>query len=229
MDHTEAVRGNAAERYAIGDLPLVEVEEFERHFFECPQCSEELRALSILVTNARAVFSEPVMVAPPVIQPAAVPAASQPSVVEKVPVPKVRWWQERWVLGPAFAALAVIAFVSVDPGLRTPSNKIEQISAFPIYGASRGEETVVAPSVNSTAFMLYMDKNWDGSSESYFAEILDEASNTERASLTVQDPGSGHLLEVKIPTKSLTPGRYDLIVKDGNKELAHYPFTLRIN
>jgi hypothetical protein len=34
MDHPEAVRSNAAERYAIGDLPLMEVEEFERHFFD---------------------------------------------------------------------------------------------------------------------------------------------------------------------------------------------------
>src|SRR5579872_4049465 len=111
MDHTEAVRSNAAERYAIGDLPLVEVEEFERHFFECSQCSEELRTLSVLVTNARAVFSEPVMVSPPVFQPAAEPVVAvvqpveaQPRVIEKVRA----WWRQPWVLGPAFAALAVI-------------------------------------------------------------------------------------------------------------------------
>ncbi len=229
MDHTEAVRGNAAERYAIGDLPLVEVEEFERHFFECPQCSEELRTLSVLVTNARAVFSEPVMVAPPVIQPAAVPVASQPRVVEKVPAPKVRWWREPWVFGPAFAALAVIAFVSADPSLHGPGNKIEQISAFPVYAASRGEETLVTPSGNSAAFMLYMDKTWEGSSESYRAEIRDEVSNADRADLTLKDPGPGRFVEVEIPTQALIPGRYVLAVKDGDKEVARYPFTLRLN
>jgi hypothetical protein len=231
MDHTEAVRGNAAERYAIGDLPLVEVEEFERHFFECPQCSEELRALSILVTNARAVFSEPVMVAPPVIQPAAVPVASHPSVVEKVPAPKVRWWREPWVLGPAFAAMAVIAFISADPGLRTHAGKIEQVSAFPIYAAARGEETMVTPPGNSPSFMLYMDKTWESAPEFYLAEIRDETSNAPQASFTLKDPGAGHFLEISIPSRSLSPGRYILVVQDAsnkNADLARYPFTLRV-
>src|SRR5450755_1263150 len=106
MDHKEAERSNAAERYVIGDLPVVQVEEFERHFFECPQCSEELRALSILASNARAVFVEPpVSAAPPAVVP-------QPRVVEKARA----WWREPWVLGPALSALAVVVFLSVGPG-----------------------------------------------------------------------------------------------------------------
>ena len=236
MDHPEAVRSNAAERYVIGDLPFVEVEEFERHFFECPQCSEELRTLSVLVTNARAVFSEPVMVSPHVIQPAAAPpvvvaqpVVSQPNVVEKARAPKVRWWREPWVFGPAFAALAVIAFVSADPTLRAPGSKIQQVSAFPVFSAARGTETLVTPSGNSSAFMLYMDKNWEGSSESFRAQIRDEASNADRADLTITDPGPGRFVEVEIPTQALTPGRYVLSVKDGDKEVARYPFTLRLN
>ena len=58
MDHESAVRANAVERYVLGDLPLAEVEDFERHFYECSQCSEELRALSILTANLRVVLSE---------------------------------------------------------------------------------------------------------------------------------------------------------------------------
>jgi hypothetical protein len=231
MDHPEAVRSSAAERYAIGDLPLMEVEEFERHFFECPQCSEELRALSVLVTNARAVFSEPVVITPRAFQPAAEPAmpavrsASQGGIAGKVRA----WWREPWVFGPAFAALAVIVVFAVDPALRAPASKIEQVSAFPVYAASRGEETLVTPSGKSEAFMLYMDKNWEGSSESYRAEIRDEGSNADRADLTLRDPGPGRFVEVEIPTQALTPGRYVLYVKDGDKELARYPFTLRLN
>jgi hypothetical protein len=229
MDHPEAVRSNAAERYAIGDLPLMEVEEFERHFFECPQCSEELRALSVLVTNARAIFSEPVMAASPVFQPAAEPPVvvvekSEPRITDRVRA----WWREPWILGPSFAALAVIAFISANPALH-PAGKIEQISAFPVYSAARGAETLVTPSGNSPAFTLYMDKNWEGSSQSFRAEIRDEASNADRADLTLQDPGPGRFVEVEIPTQALTPGRYILSVTDGDKEVARYPFTLRLN
>ena len=230
MDHPEAVRSNAAERYAIGDLPLMEVEEFERHFFECPQCSEELRALSVLVTNARAVFTEPAVFSEPVSPRVFEKVATEPVASSRGVVAKARaWWREPWILGPAFAAAAVMAFVSLDPALHAPGSKIQQIAAFPVYAASRGEETLVTPSATSPSFTLYMDKNWEGSSESFRAAILDETSNTDRADLTLRDPGPGRFLEVEVPTQALTPGRYVLSIKDGDKEVARYPFTLRLN
>jgi anti-sigma factor RsiW len=58
MDHLDAAHMKAVERYMLGDLSVSEVEEFERHFFDCPQCSEELRTLTIFQENARAVFVE---------------------------------------------------------------------------------------------------------------------------------------------------------------------------
>jgi hypothetical protein len=219
MDHAEAVQHNAAERYTIGDLPVAEVEEFERHFFECPQCSEELRALSILVSNARAVFVEPAVVAAP---PAVVP---QPRVIEKARA----WWREPWVLGPAFSAIAVVVFLSLSPGLQQRAGKIEQVSSFPLFAASRGEETPVTPAAGATSYTLYMDKTWEGSSDSYRAVIRDETGNTERASFSLKDPGPGRFVEISIPTGSLSAGRYVLVVQDKGQDLARYPFTLRLN
>ena len=58
MDHLDADQTKAVERYMLGDLSVSEVEEFERHFFDCPQCSEELRTLTLFQANARAVFGE---------------------------------------------------------------------------------------------------------------------------------------------------------------------------
>jgi hypothetical protein len=222
MDHIEAVRSNAAERYAIGDLPVVEVEEFERHFFECSQCSEELRALSALAANARAVFAE----APaPVAAPPAVRPEPQPGVVDKVRA----WWREPWVLGPAFAALAVIVFLSADPGLRQPSAKIEQVSSFPIFASARGKETVVNPSARADFFSLYMDKTWEGPADTYRGVIRDETGKV-RAMLPLRDPGEGHFVDISIPAHSLPPGRYVLVIEPAAGEetdLAQYPFTLR--
>ena len=77
MDHAEAMQMRAAERYMIADLSVSEVEDFERHFFDCPQCSEELRTLSVLRENARAVFIEN---SAPSIAPVSAPAPTkQPS------------------------------------------------------------------------------------------------------------------------------------------------------
>jgi hypothetical protein len=220
MDHTEAVRSNAAERYTIGDLPVVEVEEFERHFFECSQCSEELRVLSILAANARAVFAEPPA-------PVVVPEPRLP-VADKVRDKVTAWWRAPWVLGPAFAALAVIVFISFGPGLRQTSATIEQVDGFPLFSTARGKEIPVTPSAKADSFTLYMDKTWEGSADSYRAVILDEASGKQSAVFPLKDPGAG-LLEISVPGGALASGRYVLVVEGASgqgPELARYPFTL---
>src|SRR5258708_27404854 len=76
MDHSEAITLKAAERYALGDLTVSEVEECERHFFDCPQCSEELRVLTIFQENARAVFREQDLAPKPIVMPVPEKAAS---------------------------------------------------------------------------------------------------------------------------------------------------------
>jgi anti-sigma factor RsiW len=59
MDHAEAARRFAAEQYLLGELPEADRDEFEAHFFECPECAEALATGAKLVANARAVFREP--------------------------------------------------------------------------------------------------------------------------------------------------------------------------
>src|SRR5277367_1835253 len=108
MDHTEATQAKAPERYVLGDLSVSEVEDFERHFFDCPQCSEELRTLTIFRDNARAVLAEPVPS----------PAAASLPAVPVPPGTKAGWWRDLkgllWlrpaVAAPAFAALVVALF-----------------------------------------------------------------------------------------------------------------------
>src|ERR1700758_2291112 len=94
MDHSEATEMRAAERYVLGDLSVSEVEEFERHFFDCPQCSEELRALTIFQEHARAVFLEP--------EPAPLPAPAS------TPQSKAPWWKGFSPLSYAMAMTALV-------------------------------------------------------------------------------------------------------------------------
>src|ERR1700734_145354 len=103
MDHLDAEKMKAVERYMLGDLSVSEVEEFERHFFDCPQCSEELRTLTMFQENARAVFSEQDV--------AAVPAS--------VHVPQsTGWWQrfspQMFSLAAAMACLVIGIFAGRD-------------------------------------------------------------------------------------------------------------------
>ncbi len=227
MDHTEAVRSSAAERYTLGDLPVAQVEEFERHFFECPQCSEELRALAILAENTRAVFAE--QPEPFVQQPAPVVAPQRtPLVVEKARA----WWKQPWMI-PAFAAIAVAVFAGTENlQMRRQllqMNQVGQVSEFPLFAVARGVETPVTPHANDAFFVVYLDENWDGQAQS--AVLQDEAGKGEARTFPIMDQGKA-TLDIRIPVHALKEGRYILSVRGKNAsgaegELARYPFTLR--
>jgi anti-sigma factor RsiW len=53
MDHLDAVRLRAAERYVLKQLTAMEAEAFEEHFFSCPECAEEVRWIAMFEDNAR--------------------------------------------------------------------------------------------------------------------------------------------------------------------------------
>jgi len=56
MDHNEALRLHAVEKYALGELPPSLRNEFEEHYFECEECAEDVRAAAEFVDNVRAVL-----------------------------------------------------------------------------------------------------------------------------------------------------------------------------
>src|SRR5215467_7959888 len=56
MDHNEAVRLLAAEKYVLGELPQDLQEAYEDHFFDCPQCALDVKAAAAFVDNSRHVF-----------------------------------------------------------------------------------------------------------------------------------------------------------------------------
>src|SRR3989442_12900824 len=59
MDHETAVRTGATERYLLGQLTGEDRDSFEEHYFMCPECAEDARALTVFAANARAVFRQP--------------------------------------------------------------------------------------------------------------------------------------------------------------------------
>src|SRR6476646_7470388 len=58
MDHETAIRVGAAERYFLGEMTGADRDAFEEHYFMCPECAEDVRALTVFSANAKAVFRE---------------------------------------------------------------------------------------------------------------------------------------------------------------------------
>jgi hypothetical protein len=218
MDHSEATLMKAAERYVLGDLSVSEVEEFERHFFDCPQCSEELRLLSVLQENARAVFSEPD------------PGPRTEPLRER----KSWWsgfaatWRQPWAIAPALAAVVLAILVGYESGVRRPLGAPQSVSAYPLYAASRGEETVIAPPRGSEFYTLYMDRTWERDYESYTASLRDDPGGVEKFSMTIGALAPGRSIQVLVPAKSLPAGRYVLVIRSNDgSELSRYTFVVR--
>ena len=222
MDHSEAITLKAAERYALGDLSVSEVEEFERHFFDCPQCSEELRLLSVLQENARAVF----------IEQSPGPRSERAEEREGWWRRFVAAWRQPRAFVPALAAIVLAIFAGYETGrLRQPEG-LQPVSAYPLYAASRGEETVITPPHGAQFYMLYMDRTWDTDFAKYKAVVREDPSGTERYALPIPAPAPGRAIHLLIPIQALRPGRYILTVSGladsgGDVAVARYPFSLR--
>jgi hypothetical protein len=226
MDHAEAMQMRAVERYMLADLSVSEVEDFERHFFDCPQCSEELRTLSILRENARAVFVE--QHSSPSISGVAV--SDQPVAPPKPARVGWRFWSP--MLAPALALLIAAVYVGYLTGERR-TGEPQSVNAYPLYAASRGAETVVAPPAVAQFFTLYMDRTWDRDLTSYRAVVREaDQAGSERFSMTLPTPEPGRAIQVLFPAHALAAGRYVLTIlgKDNSGQesnAADYSFTLR--
>ncbi|SRR5579883_366560 len=228
MDHPEAIMMKAAERYVLGDLSVSEVEEFERHFFDCPQCSEELRILSVLQENARAVFIEqsPGPLRQPTIEPASEVQRDRVNLWGRL----AAIWRQPWALAPALAGIALAVLAGYEAGVRRQSEAPQSVSTFPLYAASRGEETVVAPPAGAQFYTLYMDRTWDRDDPSYTATLRDDPGNGVRYTMPLGAVKAGQSIQVLLPLHALQAGRYTLVISgnDGS-ELARYPFTLQFH
>jgi hypothetical protein len=58
MDHEVVVREKLTERYLLEELDQQLRDEFEEHFFDCPECAFDVRAATAFVQHSKAVLKE---------------------------------------------------------------------------------------------------------------------------------------------------------------------------
>ena len=98
MDHDVVVRQKMTERYLLNELDSESRDEFEEHFFDCPECAFDVRAGSAFVEQSKNVLAE--------TREAEMAPASSPT-----PAPASGGWLA-W-LRPAFAAPALALLLAV--------------------------------------------------------------------------------------------------------------------
>lgn len=238
MDHAEANDSQAVEKYLLGQFSPAEREEFEEHYFACHECAEELRLAAMFEDNARALFEDdPGLFAPGRTNP------SRP--------PKAGWfagllaaWSQPLFAAPAFTAFLLCVLVGYQnlvtiPALRTQSAPLfeQDLVVLPIRAASRGaatgdfERSFKVPK-GARSFLLQFYAGWENPAPRLQCAIQDSSGRTVFSG-AVHSAENGVPVAFRVPTASLAPGRWVLVVRDrlGSKtgpERSRYPFSYQI-
>jgi hypothetical protein len=118
MDHTEALRLQAAEKYVLGELDANLRDQYEEHYFDCAACALDLQSAAAFAATSRQVFQEDAS--------AALAAAAADRRAAAQPTPAPSWIQRfRWafIAVPAFAALVLATIVTYQDTVVIPQLK----------------------------------------------------------------------------------------------------------
>src|SRR5271167_119549 len=209
MDHNEAVRLQAVEKYLLRELPPAQLEEYEEHYFDCPACAEDLKTAVAFMESTRQVFREEV---------------TQTANSKRL-VPSTGGWFG-W-LRPAFAVpvfAALLLFIGYQNGVTIPSLKLassqtgagEVAKSFPVLHLDpRGPETSPVQFSVGPQQGFDMDVDITGDSPTGFTcQILDKAGDV-LIPFHVSAEEAKNTVRLHILGGFLRPGRYRLAVFAG--------------
>ena len=199
MDHETAVQQKATERYFLGELTGADRDGFEEHFFMCPECAEDVRAMTVFSANARAVFREES--APPVV-----PMGAFLSTLSS----RAFWLSA--ALNVVLVSGLGYTLLKVTPEMRqelAAARDPQFVQDVPVLGLSRGEVVVreIAPTTRRVVFSFYLREQFQNISY----ELKDASGAVgQRRSLPApprEDSSESHL---SISTAGLKPGDYEI-------------------
>jgi len=243
MDHTEAVRLQAAEKYALRELTPELMNEYEEHYFDCAECAMDVKAVMAFADASCQVFRE---------------QESAAGAKETTP------FFDRWFgwLRPAFAVpvlAALLLFIGYQntvtiPAARqhSPEASIQKAplvaatqayaSSFALHGSGRGERHDQQGDENADRVSVHSGQTFDVKFDflpahpfdHYIGRLQDEAGRTV-FEISIAGELAGKEVHVPIPAGSVNPGKYKLVIAGDpaatgqfqpEKEVAHFAFVV---
>jgi hypothetical protein len=199
MDHETAVQQKATERYFLGELTGADRDGFEEHFFTCPDCAEDVRAMTVFAANAKAVFREEA--APPVV-----PMGAFLSSLSN----RALWLSA--ALNVVLLSGTGYTLLKFAPEMRqelAAARAPQFVQDVPVLGLSRGEVAVreIAPTTRRVVFSFYLREQF----QSISYEIKDASGSVGPRRILAappkEDSSESHL---SISTAGLKPGDYEI-------------------
>jgi len=224
MDHEGVVRQKLTERYLLGELDDQARQEFEEHYFDCPDCALDVRAGALFVEQSKVVLAEKPQPASAVV-PATTPA-------------KPGWFA--W-LRPAFAVpvmavlLAVVGYQNLVtyPRLQQAVNR-PRVLPFALVNVgtwgSAGQVIQIRP---GEGFLLFVRIPPGGDYTEYVADLHNPAGKLEW-SLSIPASSTQDQWPMQVPGAQREAGSYILVVRGiaaagESKEVGRASFELQIH
>jgi len=205
MDHDEAMRLQAVERYIAHQLSPDEERKFEEHFFDCRQCAEDVNFETTFAANVRAAIQEPV--------------PERRAIAE----PRPAGWAERWrlwlrpssalafSLAANFALLVGVAYMELAnrPEAAPATITSDFFAPGPTHGAA--DEIHDLPAGSSYYIVRFLTASRAVSSYSY--EVLDSSGRRQSSGILPAPSGQDDSLCLQLPVRRLRPGLFTLVVR----------------
>ena len=222
MDHNEAVRQHATERYLLDELDPEVRDQFEEHLFDCQDCALDVRAAAMFVEQSKVILSEPTVAH---------------SVVKETEKAKTGWFA--W-LRPAFAVpvlallLLVIGYQNfvTYPKLTAEANQPHIGPWASVNVSTRGASESVIKTHAGEGFGLIVNLPPEDGFASYAVDLYNPAGKLEWSGpLTAAPAEEGR--QIYIPGHNRAPGTYTLAVlgvtpAGERKEISRHSINLQI-
>ena len=230
MDHSEALRLQAAEKYVLGELPAQVREEYEDHYFECHECAIDLATTASFVEGSRSVFRAE--------GPVRIKATRFALATERA----FGWMRPAFAI-PIFALLVLlVGFQNVItiPHLRSAASsamKVQDGDFVSLVGADTREEGIRLFRIHrDRAAILEIDIPRVNEFASYVCDLQDEAG---RSLYRQRVPAHEARVSVHfiVPRGELQPGKYAVIISSegptnsgavSRTEISRLPFTIEL-
>jgi Putative zinc-finger len=221
MDHKDAVRLKATEKYLLNELDPDQLDQFEEHLFDCPDCALDVRAAAMFVEQSKNVLSESAVVMP-----------------ARVATPtRGGWfaWLRPALTAPTLALLLLVVGYQNLISLPRLKHAAGQPQVLPLaslnVGTYAGEGPLILVS-RGKGFVLFVRIPPDPAYSSYKADLYNPAGKLEWTLHFAASPGQDQW-PMQVPAANRESGIYTLAVHGvtatgESKDLGRASFELQI-
>lgn len=198
-EHRAAVESMAAERFVLGEMEPAESDAFEEHFFDCTVCFSDVRDETHLADVIRT----------------------------PIPVESSNHFT-RWAVAAGAVIAIGLAYIFV-PHTPTPTPHPTPIAAM--------EQPIELESVRGTGEVhriradqpvgLYFVVPPEHPLPGYTCELRDAADGRIQT-ISVTQKQAENTVRMSLSAHTLRSGKYKVVIRGGDREIAAYPFTVEV-